>query len=349
MTKKYDRFIEGNNAEESGSYKKAYHIFKELANGGDTRAMHKLALIYQSGQFVPKQLKKAIYWDLEAIKQGHTKVLINLATSYKQWGDIGRYKYYLEKAMTLGDDSAAFELAKLYSISSKERLQVKALLLLVVTRKNATDAQIKEAQEILITLENEEKLAKLAILFKPTKQLIKTSQHHTAIKKYSKKIRQQLAKAAEYLDRYKYKKARHLLQILAGGGCAKAMDYLGTIYLYGMGVLACTEQAIKWYNKAVETGCFESNLNLAIAYRHTPHIHYYKHYLEHALTKGDDNAALLLAKLYYVSDHETERVETLLEQVIMSDRVDVDAVYQAEIMLNNLINPYDYINKQVLA
>lgn len=349
MIKKYDRFIEADKADDSGSYKKAYHIFKELAMEGDIRAMHRLALMYQSGKFVPKQLKKAIFWDLEVIKQGDTKVLINLATSYKQWGDIGRYKYYLEKAMALGDDSAAFELAKLYSISSKERLQVKALLLLVVTRKNATENQIKEAQEILVTLENEEKLTKLPLLFKPTKQLIKKVKYNTTVKKYPKKIRQQLAKAAEYLDRHKYKKAHHLLQILAEGGCAKAMDYLGAIYLYGMGVIANTEQAIKWYNRAIESGCFESNLNLAITYRHTPHILYYKQYLEHALAKGDDNAALLLAKLYYISDHETERVETLLEQVIKSDRVDVDAVYQAEILLNNLINPYDYINKQVLA
>lgn len=348
MIKKFDRFAEADKAEDLGNYKKAYRLFYELAREGDEAAMGRLALLYHYGKYVKKQFKKSTYWDFEAIKQGSTSSLKNLAITYRQLGDMQRYKYYLEQAMALGDDSAAFELAKLYSVSNKEHLQVQALLLLVVTRKNATPIEIEEAEEILVTLEKEEKLAKMPMLFRPIKSLIGKVKYQTKQQPNTKKTVKQLAKVNEYLDRQKYKKARKLLEQLAQEGCAKAMDFLGGVYLYGLGVVVDTSKAINWYVRAIENGCVESHLNLAIAYRHTRHILHYKRYLELALAKGDDNAALLLAQLYSISEHESERVETLLEQVLASDRVNADAIYQADIMLKNLMNPYNRIKQPLI-
>lgn len=346
MIKKYDRLEEAGKAEDLGNYKKAYRLLSELAREGNAHAMSALALMYHNGEYVRKQYKKSIYWDLESIKQGIDSK--NLAITYRQLGDMQRYKYYLEKAMAQGDDSAAFNLAKLYSVSAKERLQVQALLLLVVTRDNTYQDEIEQAQQILGRLEKEEKLESFTGLFKSVKPTVKKIKYPTSYQKDSKKIVQQLAKVTEHLDRQKYKKARKLLEQLAADGCAKAMDILGGIYLYGIGVIVNITDAIKWYVRAIESGCFESNLNLAIAYRHTHDILRYKHYLELALAKGDDNAALLLAQLYSVSERESERVEALLEQVVASDKVNADAVYQAEMMLQNLMSPFNKIKQPLI-
>lgn len=344
--KKYDRLTEAGKAEDLGNYKKAYRLFSELAREGNVHAMGALALMYHSGKYVRKQYKKSIYWDLESIKLGSSPD--NLAITYRDLGDMQRYKYYLEKAMAEGNDSAAFALAKLYSVSPKERLQVQALLLLIVTRDNAFPDELEQAQKILATIEKEEKLENFTSHFKQVKPTIKKIKYPTIRQRTSKKQLKQLAKVTEYLDRSKYKKAHKLLYKLAEQGCAKAMDVLGGVYLYGLGVVVNITNAIEWYVRAIENGCFESNLNLAIAYRHTQDILQYKHYLELALAKGDDNAALLLAQLYSISEHESERVETLLEQVLASDKVNADAIYQADIMLKNLMNPFNKIKQPLI-
>lgn len=346
MIKKYDRFSKADKAGDLGNYKKAYRLFSELAREGNVHGMGRLALMYSNGEYVKKQYKKSIYWDLEAIKQGEQPT--NLAITYRQLGDIQRYKYYLEKAMAQGDDSATFDLAKLYSISPSERLQVQALLLLVVTRNNTIPIEMEQAEQILDRFEKEEKLENFTELFKSVKPVVKKIKYPSNYQKDSQKVVKQLAKVTEYLDRQKYKKARKLLEQLAADGCAKAMDILGGIYLYGVGVIVNITDAIKWYVRAIESGCFESNLNLAIAYRHTHDILRYKHYLELALTKGDDNAALLLAQLYSVSEHESERVEALLEQVVASEKVNADAIYQAEMMLKNLLSPFNKIKQPLI-
>lgn len=334
--KKHERFGVADKACDQKSYKKAYRLFSELASEGDTSGMNRLALMYCEGQYVQRQIKQAIYWDLEAVKQGSTSGLFNLALTYRQLGDIPRYKYYLEKAMALGDDSAAFELAKLYSITPNEYLQVEALLLLVVSRQNAAPAEIEEAKEILEKLKRKDKLGQSPRLFKPTKPLVKKIKFSANNQQVSKAVKKQLAKVTELVDCGRYKKARKLLQKLVGEGSSKAMDWMGTIYLYGLGVEVDSEQAINWYLKAIMFGCFDSHLHLAIAYRHTQHILQYKQCLEQAVAVGDDRAALLLAKLYNISDHEAERVEMLLARVVSSSMVNADSIYEANMMLKGL-------------
>ena len=50
---------------------KAFELYQKAANLGNGNAQYNLALIYESGNGIEKNIDKAIYWYEKSAKQGH--------------------------------------------------------------------------------------------------------------------------------------------------------------------------------------------------------------------------------------------------------------------------------------
>ena len=55
-------FYDGLNAAEKGDYKTAFTIFEDLAKKGDAKAQYNLGIMYENGQGVKQDYKKAKEW-----------------------------------------------------------------------------------------------------------------------------------------------------------------------------------------------------------------------------------------------------------------------------------------------
>lgn len=330
------------NLADGGHDEKAFRLFMRLAatenSTEKSAAMGWIATMYSDSKFLPQQLDKSIKWDTKAIQSaGDYKSFHRLAITYKLAGDMQGAKYFYEKALASGyDDGAALDLAKLYNVSEKETPRVKDLLKIVIKSKYVCQADVEEAQDLLEELELREK-------YPLPENDIEPEENHAqvvcgeSICGDTPLMHQKLLNVEIMHELRYYRKAFKGFKSLAETyNNPKAMDYLGHMYRYGEGVCQDYEKSIEWYQRAISLGHVESLVNLAILYRGTPKISLYKFYLERAMHAGSDKATLLLAKLYGLSDKETQRVKALLNQVISSESATVDLVYEAEMLLKQM-------------
>ena len=108
--------------------------------------------MYTCGEGCECNYDRAIEWELKAIDAGDVTAMNNVGISYRIKGDIVKSKYWFEKALEAGEDGAALELAKLYMVSEKELGKVKEYLLKVISSSNVCEAEVEEAQQLLVEL-----------------------------------------------------------------------------------------------------------------------------------------------------------------------------------------------------
>ena len=137
---------------ENGEYIKAFELFNKAAINGDSGAMMNLASMYSAGEGIERNFEKAIEWELKAIEAGNETAIYNLGITYRIKGDIVNSKKYFEKAYKLGDGYAALELAKLYSVSSKETDTVKFYLHKALNSEELYEDDIELAINLLAKL-----------------------------------------------------------------------------------------------------------------------------------------------------------------------------------------------------
>lgn len=58
------------------------HQLKTLANKGDSEAQFELGVIYDNGDQLPQDLKKAAYWYTKSAQQGHVDAQYNIGDMY---------------------------------------------------------------------------------------------------------------------------------------------------------------------------------------------------------------------------------------------------------------------------
>lgn len=125
----------------------------------------------------------------------------------------------------------------------------------------------------------------------------------------------------------------------AEGGNVNAMETLAVLYGDGDGVDYDFDRSVYWDMRSIESGSLTSLSNLAITYRTHGDIREAKKWFEKAVESGDGDAALDLAKLYMVSDKETETLITLLQKVVESDNVCAASVDEAKEFLKEFGHP----------
>jgi uncharacterized protein len=102
----------------------------------------------------------------------------------------------------------------------------------------------------------------------------------------------------------------------AHAGDVDSMTRIASMYSTAEGVALDFDKSIEWDEKAAQAGSISSITNLGITYRMRGDLKKAKIWFEKANASGDSEAALHLAKLYLVSELETERVKHYLKLVL---------------------------------
>ena len=104
-------------------------------------------------------------------------------------------------------------------------------------------------------------------------------------------------RANDEWDAGNVRKAFELFSQAAAAGDPFSQTSLGYFYGQGIGVKKDAEKAIWWYRKAARKGTVAAINNLAITYRDSGDLRRARSWFKKALSKGDGDAALELAKL----------------------------------------------------
>ena len=122
----------------------------------------------------------------------------------------------------------------------------------------------------------------------------------------------------------------------ANNGDVACMTRVASMYSCGEGVACDYDKAIMWESKAVELGDISAMVNLGISYRIKGDLLKAKYWFEKSHQAGDGSGSIELAKLYLVSDKETDNVKYYLEQALKSGNLCEAEIEEA----NNLLNKH---------
>lgn len=103
----------------------AVRLLQYAAELGDSRAATMLAYAYDVGQGVRRNEGVAISWYLRAVRQGESLAAANLATVYRDRGNLRRSHQWHLRAMEMGDGDAAVDAGYdyLYGIGVRKDLR----------------------------------------------------------------------------------------------------------------------------------------------------------------------------------------------------------------------------------
>ncbi len=141
---------------------------------------------------------------------------------------------------------------------------------------------------------------------------------------------------SEAYDKNEYSKSLSFFLESADLGNASAMNYVGYMYSEAKGTALNYDKAFEYYMMAINNGDDNSFANIGVNFRCLGNIVEAKKWFEKAICVGDFDAALQLAKLYLVSDKETENVKKYLNLVIKEDNVCTSSKEEAQRLLSNL-------------
>jgi TPR repeat protein len=216
-------YAAGKQAYINGDYQRAYDILSPLAADGNADAQKMLGIMYDYGQGVKKDPKKALDWYLKAASQNQPAAQLVVGTKYFR-GDGTRQDYaeaakWWEMAATGGQIEAQFNLGLMYYRG------------LGVTRDDGKAAELFRA-----AAEQGHAHAQysLAVMYAFGRGVPKNYQ--TALKWFSKAAKQ---------------------------GVAQAQFNLGVFYEKGYGVNPDPAMAAKWYQRAAAQGLEEAETKLA--------------------------------------------------------------------------------------
>ena len=133
-----------------------------------------------------------------------------------------------------------------------------------------------------------------------------------------------------------YKEAFSLFMEGAKLGDTSCMNRIACMYSSGEGVELNYDNALEWELKAIELGDLTAMTNAGITYRNKGEIVKSKEWFEKSLQNGDGSAAIQLAKLYMVSDKETEKVKQYLSIAIGHENMTESCIEEANELLLSL-------------
>ena len=88
------------------------------AKQGDSEAQYNLALMYDNGDGIPKNEKKALHWYLESAKQGDSEAQLKLALMYIEGDGTPKNEkkalHWFTESAKQGDSAAQYSLALMY-------------------------------------------------------------------------------------------------------------------------------------------------------------------------------------------------------------------------------------------
>lgn len=150
--------VEGTKFERADSYwdcgdlKRAFRLFKSLADEGDSGAQLNVGYFYDLGLGVRRDQDKALYWYRRSSARGNASGANNIGTVYRDRGNLERAIRWFRKSVDMGNDGAALQLGKIY-LSQGKSADAKRFLKRAAKSDRACMADNKEAARLLRTLE----------------------------------------------------------------------------------------------------------------------------------------------------------------------------------------------------
>jgi hypothetical protein len=97
-----------------GDYEKAYELWKELADEGNTTAMNNIGNLYENGLGFPRDMQIAVQWYRLSAEAGDRLGQLHLGTAYEQGAGVPRDNQqaadWFRKSAEQGDPDAQFNL-----------------------------------------------------------------------------------------------------------------------------------------------------------------------------------------------------------------------------------------------
>lgn len=138
---------------EQGFYQQSFKLLKKGALKRNIECYANLAVLYDLGLGVKKNLKLALFWYKKAWRyDASSGICSNIASLYVELGNIRQAKFWWNKAINkFQDGDAALDFAKFLIRFNciKNRKKIIELLNLVIVYKYATVFSKREAKKIL--------------------------------------------------------------------------------------------------------------------------------------------------------------------------------------------------------
>lgn len=161
---------EGKSAYDNGNYKKAFRIFKPLAEQGSTIPQYNLGLMYYNGRGVPQDYSKAVEWYRKAAEQGLAAAQYNLGFMYGNGEGVplnfNNAAKWTRKAAEQLDPQALAYLGLLYNIGEgvpQNNIQAYKWFSLAAARGNHNAKALREQLAREMSFEQRKKAQNLAI------------------------------------------------------------------------------------------------------------------------------------------------------------------------------------------
>ena len=148
-------FSKGAEEWDAGNLKVAFELFKRAADLGDGDSMNNVAIFYENGIGLEKNIRKAIFWYENAFPLIGAVAANNLASLYKNLGESGKAVVWYHKAIELGDGDAMVELGEMYLYGegvSRSCDEAAALFVGAIESTDITDESKGRASEHLSSI-----------------------------------------------------------------------------------------------------------------------------------------------------------------------------------------------------
>ena len=333
-----DTLEEGKTAYYKKDYATAIKIYEQLANQGNAEAQYEIGSMYQLGDGVQNDNKKANHWYEKAANQGHIDAQFYLGENYfSGYGipkDFKKAIYWYEKAANLGRIDAQNKLGNIYNhIIAASRTSIPKDLKKAIYWHEKAAVQydnnfyriyglnsMAELMEIYSSHDSEEKdLEKAFSLYEVHCNSYSRNDNINKscekMKKIAYKINnpefeqaEKLAKKGKATDQYNlgqlYYKEKNIKEALywfeqaANQGYAKAQFNMGVIY----DKQKDTQKAFYWTEKAANQGLSVAQFNLGLTYlddkNKSENPEKAFYWMEKAANQGDLDAMNYLGLMY---------------------------------------------------
>jgi TPR repeat protein len=94
-------------------YREAFRLLLRSGRNGDSRVYLNLGFAYDVGQGIRRSKAKALHWYRRALQAGDATAAHNIATVFRDRGDVVRSGRWLRRAVALGESGSNLELGQL--------------------------------------------------------------------------------------------------------------------------------------------------------------------------------------------------------------------------------------------
>ena len=144
-------------AYEAGEYAKAFQIFEQLSNSGDSQAQYDLSLMYLQGIGAKKNLERGWVWMNRAAEGGNIQAMLELGMRYQKSGSIENAEqmafFWFQKAAIAGSAAGQYNLAHLYEDGNQTPVDlVQAYVWMSLSNRSGNPVAESEAAGLRVKL-----------------------------------------------------------------------------------------------------------------------------------------------------------------------------------------------------